>query len=72
MESKHKQELETEDTEMQARYSFKGGQRGRYAHLFPPGPHVVILSPDVAAAFPDSDSVNEALRKLLASEKAAT
>ena len=52
---------------MQARYSFKGGQRGRYAHLFPQVPHIVILSPDVAAAFPDSDAVNEALRKLLAS-----
>ena len=58
----------TEETEMQAHYSFKGGQRGRYAHLFPQEPHVVILSPDVAAAFPDSDSVNEALRRLLASE----
>ena len=72
MESEHKQEPETEDTEMQARYSFEGGQRGRYAHLFPQVPHVIILSPDVAAAFPDSDSVNEALRKLLASEKATT
>lgn len=70
MESEQKQEPETKDTEMQARYSFKGGQRGRYAHLFPQVPHVVILSPDVAAAFPDSDSVNEALRKLLASEGA--
>jgi len=69
MESEQKQELEMEDTDMQARYSFKGGQRGRYAHLFPQVPHVVILSPDVAAAFPDSDSVNEALRKLLAADK---
>lgn len=69
MESEQKQELEMEDTDMQAHYSFKGGQRGRYAHLFPQVPHVVILSPDVAAAFPDSDSVNEALRKLLAADK---
>lgn len=59
-----------EDTEMQPRYSFKGGQRERYAHLFPQGPHVVILSPDVAAASPNSASVNEALRKLLAADKA--
>ena len=70
MDFEQKQESEVEDTEMQARYSFKGGQRGRYAHLFPQVPHVVILSPDVAAAFPDSDSVNEALRKLLAADKA--
>ena len=50
---------------MRAQYSFKGGQRGRYAHLFPQKPHLVVLSPDMAAVFPDSDSVNEALRTLV-------
>ncbi len=50
---------------MRAHYSFKGGQRGRYAHLFPQQPHLVVLSPDMAAVFPDSDSVNEALRTLV-------
>ena len=57
--------LETEEPEMRAHYSFKGGQRGRYAHLFPQKPHLVVLSPDMAAVFPDSDSVNEALRTLV-------
>jgi len=57
--------LETEEPEMRANYSFKGGQRGRYAHLFPQKPHLVVLSPDMAAVFPDSDSVNEALRTLV-------
>jgi len=58
-------ELEGDELEMRAHYSFKGGQRGRYAHLFPPQPHLVVLSPDVAAVFPDSDAVNEALRTLV-------
>lgn len=58
-------EREADEPEMQAHYSFKGGQRGRYAHLFPQQPHLVVLSPDVAAVFPDSDAVNEALRTLV-------
>lgn len=56
---------EADDTEMLPEYSFKGGQRGRYAHLFPQKPGVVVLSPDMAAVFPDSDTVNEALRALV-------
>jgi len=57
--------LEEAEPEMRASYSFKGGQRGRYAHLFPQKPHLIVLSPDMAAVFPDSDSVNEALRTLV-------
>lgn len=53
------------EPEMRAHYSFKGGQRGRYAHLFPEKAHFVVLSPEMAAMFPDSDSVNEALRTLV-------
>jgi len=57
--------VEAADPEMRANYSFKGGQRGRYAHLFPQKPHLIVLSPDMAAVFPDSDAVNEALRTLV-------
>jgi hypothetical protein len=53
------------EPEMRTHYSFKGGQRGRYAHLFPQKAHLVVLSPEMAAVFPDSDSVNEALRTLV-------
>jgi predicted RNase H-like HicB family nuclease len=56
---------EAADPEMRAKYSFKGGQRGRYVHLFPQKAHLSVLSPDMAAVFPDSDSVNEALRTLV-------
>ncbi len=57
--------LEETEPKMRAKHSFKGGQRGRYAHLFPQQPHLIVLSPDMAAVFPDSDSVNEALRTLV-------
>jgi len=57
--------IEMQEPERLAHYSFKGGQRGRYAHLFPQKPHLVVLSPDMAAVFPDSASVNEALRTLV-------
>lgn len=59
------------EPEMQAHYDFSGGQRERYAHLFPQEPGVVILSPDMAAIFPDSDSVNEALRILVKALRSA-
>lgn len=59
------------EPEMQAHYNFSGGQRGRYAHLFPQKPGVIILSPDMAAIFPDSDSVNEALRTLIKAVRGA-
>ncbi|MGI4788898.1 MAG: hypothetical protein ACRYFS_08605 [Janthinobacterium lividum] len=60
-----KEIVEEAEPEMLEQYSFKGGQRGRYAHLFPQEPHLIVLSPDMAAVFPDSDSVNEALRTLV-------
>ena len=52
-------------SEMRPEYDFSKGQRGKYASRFAEGSNVVVLSPDVAEAFPDSESVNEALRALL-------
>jgi hypothetical protein len=46
-------------------YNFRGGQRGKYADRFAAGTNVVVLSPDVAKVFPDSDAVNDALRTLI-------
>lgn len=50
--------------DMLPEYDFRGGVRGKYADRFE-GSNVVVLAPDVAAAFPDSESVNEALRVLV-------
>lgn len=38
--------------------------RGKYAERYAAGVNIVRLDPDVAAVFPDSESVNEALRAL--------
>ncbi len=46
-------------------YDFRGGVRGKYAKRYAEGTNVVVLAPDVAAVFPDAQSVNEALRALV-------
>jgi len=40
--------------------------RGKYANLLKQGTNVVILDPDLLDSFPDSPSVNRALRAFLA------
>lgn len=42
----------------------KGGVRGKYYKQATAGTNLVLLEPDVARAFPDSGSVNRALRLL--------
>jgi hypothetical protein len=59
------QEIEsTTNDEMRSEYDFSGGVRGKYYEAYTQSSNVVILDPDVAAIFPDSASVNEALRLL--------
>ena len=41
------------------------GTRGKYFASYQKGSNLVLLSPDVAKAFPTSDAVNETLRALL-------
>ena len=41
------------------------GTRGKYFEDYKKGTNLVLLSPDVAAVFPDDTSVNEALRGLM-------
>ena len=50
---------------MRAEYDFSAGVRGKYAKLFAKGTNLVVLDPDVAAAFSTSAAVNRALRALL-------
>ena len=53
------------DPDMSDEYDFRGGRRGVYVERYAQGTNLVALSPDVAAVFPDSESVNEALRALV-------
>jgi hypothetical protein len=50
---------------MRAEYDFSGGVRDKYADRYRRGSNVILLEPAVAAAFPDSKSVKDALRALL-------
>jgi hypothetical protein len=44
---------------------FSGGVRGKYAARYAESTNIVVLSPDVAEVFPNSEAVNEALRTLV-------
>jgi hypothetical protein len=60
-------EAEQED-DMRPEYDFsqlKGKVRGKYVERYREGTNLVLLDPDVAAAFPDAKTVNEALRLLM-------
>ena len=62
-----KVESEEED-DLRLEYDFsqmKGGVRGKYVERYRQGTNLVLLDPDVAAAFPDAKAVNDALRLLL-------
>ncbi len=57
-----------EDDELRPEYDFsqlKGGVRGKYVERYREGTNLVLLDPDIAAAFPDAKAVNDALRSLL-------
>jgi hypothetical protein len=59
------QELNNEtDPDMLDEYDFSNGVRGKYVDRFAKGSNVIVLDPDVAQVFPDSESVNQALRAL--------
>ncbi len=58
---------EMED-ELRSEYDFaqiEGGIRGKYVDRYRAGTNLVRLAPDVAAAFPDEEAVNSALRMLI-------
>ena len=52
--------------EMREEYDFSGGVRGKYVDRYRRGVNVALIDPELAEAFPDSKSVNDALRALVA------
>jgi len=60
--------IETED-ELRPEYDLsqllEGGVRGKYAAQYQQGVNLVLLEPDVAAAFTSAQAVNEALRLVM-------
>ena len=55
---------ESEADDMRAEYDFSGGARGKYAKEYHQGSNIIVLDPDVAERFPNSEAVNRALRAL--------
>jgi hypothetical protein len=55
--------FDDEDT-MRPEYDFSKAVRGVTAARYAEGTNVVLLDPDVAAIFPDTRAVNEALRTI--------
>lgn len=58
--------------EMRPEYDTRGGVRGKYYERYRQGTNVIVLDPDVAAVFRDSQSVNQALRLLIDVAKSQT
>jgi hypothetical protein len=56
---------EPEDDDLLPEYDFSNAVRGKYYQRYQQGTNVVLLDPDVAQAFKDSESVNRTLRLLL-------
>jgi hypothetical protein len=68
MPTKTTESAKFKDT-MRPEYDMSGGVRGKYASRVKGDVVMVPIAPDVAAAFPDADAVNEALRVLIKAAK---
>ncbi|MGD0269933.1 MAG: hypothetical protein ABSB14_12785 [Candidatus Sulfotelmatobacter sp.] len=69
-----KKSIEYRNGGMRPEYDFasmKGGVRGKHYGPYRKGTNVVLIEPDVAKAFPTEGAVNEALRGVLDSARAA-
>ena len=55
----------TEDNEMRPEYDFSAGIQGKHYRAYQQGTNVVLLEPEIAEVFKDSESVNHALRMLM-------
>lgn len=67
-----KKKTDEDSDEMRAEYDLtklKFVGRGIYAERYRSGTNLVLLEPDIRAAFPDDESVNEALRVIAKAAK---
>lgn len=67
--------MNSEEDKLRAEYPaelIRSGVRGKYAQRYRKGTNIVVIDPDLHKVFPDSESVNRALREYLARQKAAT
>jgi hypothetical protein len=71
----NKELVKMPDSDLRKEYDLsqlKGGVRGKYFRQATAGSNLVLIDPDLASLFPDSESVNRALRLLADTARAAT
>ena len=64
----NKDDPSTSDDDLCPEYDasvLKGGVRGKYLERYRAGTNLALLAPDVRAAFPTDEAVNQALRSLM-------
>lgn len=59
------QDRASDQDDLRSEYDFSHGTRGKHHEAYRRGTNVVLLDPDVAEVFRDSEAVNTALRLLL-------
>jgi hypothetical protein len=52
----------TAESEMATEYDFSKGVRGKYAARYAAGSNIAVIDKDLAALFPNSETVNQTLR----------
>src|SRR5438132_358680 len=69
---KNKVKLKEDDLRTEYDLSkLKGGVRGKYLSRYRAGTNLALLAPDVRAAFPTDEAVNQALRAVMQSQNPA-
>lgn len=61
-----------EDDDVRPEYDLsqlRGGVRGKYLQRYRAGTNLALLAPDVRAAFPTDEAVNQALRSLMQTQQ---
>jgi hypothetical protein len=64
--------MHSKDVDLRPEYEpseLKEGVRGKYLERYRTGTNLALLAPDVRAAFPTDEEVNQALRSLLSDRK---
>lgn len=68
-----KDDSEPEEDDLRAEYDpsvLKGGVRGKHLESYRDGTNLAPLAPEVRAAFPTDEAVNQALRSLMQGHEA--
>ena len=60
------------DSAIRKEYDFSRGVRGKYYKRFKEGSNIAVIDAELAEIFPDSKSVNQALRSLVTIARKST